>query len=82
MALDGIYLYHLKNEIEAFAVGSRIEKIYQPTKEELVFSLRSREGAKSFFFPVKRTVPEFTLPIIRPKIHPNRQCFACFSESI
>ena len=46
MALDGIYLHHLKNEIEAFAVGSRIEKIYQPSKEELVFALRSREGAK------------------------------------
>lgn len=46
MALDGIYLHHLKNEIEAFAVGARIEKIYQPSKEELVFSLRSREGAK------------------------------------
>ncbi|MDE5605644.1 MAG: NFACT family protein [Eubacterium sp.] len=46
MALDGIFLHHLKNEIEAFAVGARIEKIYQPSKEELVFSLRSREGAK------------------------------------
>ncbi|MDE6723486.1 MAG: NFACT family protein [Eubacterium sp.] len=46
MALDGIYLHHLKNEIEAFAVGARIEKIYQPSKEELVFALRSREGAK------------------------------------
>ena len=46
MALDGIYLYHLKNEIQAFAVGARIEKIHQPSKEELIFSLRSREGAK------------------------------------
>ncbi len=53
MALDGIYLYHLKNEIEAFAVGSRIEKIYQPTKEELVFSLRSREGAKKLLLSCK-----------------------------
>ena len=46
MALDGILLYHLKNEVSAFAVGARIEKIYQPSKEELLFSLRSREGAK------------------------------------
>jgi len=46
MALDGIFLHHLKNEIEAFAVGARVEKIHQPSKEELVFSLRSREGAK------------------------------------
>lgn len=46
MALDGIFLYHLKNEVSAFAVGARIEKIHQPSKEELLFSLRSREGAK------------------------------------
>lgn len=46
MALDGIFLHHLKKEIEAFAVGARVEKIHQPSKEELVFSLRSREGVK------------------------------------
>ena len=46
MALDGIYLYHLKNEISDFAIGARIEKVHQPSKEELIFSLRSREGAK------------------------------------
>lgn len=46
MALDGIFLHHLKNEIAAFAVGARVEKIHQPSKEELLFSLRSREGAK------------------------------------
>lgn len=46
MALDGIFLHHIKNEISAFAVGARVEKIHQPSKEELVLSLRSREGAK------------------------------------
>ena len=46
MALDGIFLYHLKNEISAFAVGSRIEKVHQPSREEIILSLRSREGAQ------------------------------------
>lgn len=46
MALDGIFLHHIKNEISAFAVGARVEKIHQPSKEELMFSLRSREGTK------------------------------------
>lgn len=46
MALDGIFLYHLKNEVAQSAVGARIEKIHQPSKEELLLSLRSREGAK------------------------------------
>lgn len=46
MALDGIFLYHLKNEIADFAVDSRVDKIYQPSKDELVINLRSREGGK------------------------------------
>lgn len=46
MALDGIFLYHLKNEIAQFAVGSRVDKIYQPSKDELIINLRSREGSK------------------------------------
>lgn len=46
MALDGIFLYHLKNEIADFAVDSRVDKVYQPSSDELVVSLRSREGSK------------------------------------
>lgn len=46
MALDGIFLYHLKNEIANFAVNSRVDKVYQPSKDELVIALRSREGSK------------------------------------
>ena len=46
MALDGIFLYHLKNEIAAFALDSRVDKIYQPSRDELVFNLRSREGSR------------------------------------
>ncbi len=46
MALDGIFLHHLKNEIADFAVGSRVDKIYQPSKDELVLSLRKREGSR------------------------------------
>ena len=45
MALDGIFLYHLKNEISSLAVNSRVDKIYQTSKDELVFALRSREGS-------------------------------------
>lgn len=42
MALDGAFLRHIKKEIELLAVGSRIDKIYQPNKEEIIISLRTR----------------------------------------
>lgn len=46
MALDGIFLFHLKNEISDFALNSRVDKIYQPSKDELLINLRSRQGTK------------------------------------
>ena len=46
MALDGIFLYHLKNEIADFAIDSRVDKIHQPSKDEIVINLRSRQGSK------------------------------------
>lgn len=46
MALDGIFLYHLKNEISDFALDSRADKVYQPSKDEIVINLRSRQGSK------------------------------------
>ncbi len=42
MALDGIFLRHLKKEIEKTAVGARVDKISQPNRDEIVLSLRTR----------------------------------------
>ena len=46
MALDGIYLSLLKNEIKKKTVDSRVDKIYQPSKDELLFTMRGRNGAE------------------------------------
>ena len=45
MALDGIYLSLIRKELEQLA-GSRVDKIYQPSKEELVLALRGKDGIK------------------------------------
>lgn len=42
MALDGIFLRHLRKEIEDLALNAKVDKIYQPNREELVLSLRTR----------------------------------------
>ena len=41
MALDGIFLRHIKNEIEKEALGARVNQIYQPNRDELVLVLRT-----------------------------------------
>ena len=45
MAFDGVYLSLVRREIEPL-IGARVDKIHQPSREELVISLRAREGAK------------------------------------
>ncbi len=44
MALDGAFLLAVKQELEPL-VNGRIEKIYQPSKEEIVIGMRTREGS-------------------------------------
>lgn len=44
MALDGAFLYAIKSEIE-FLKGARTEKVYQPSRDEIIISLRTRQGA-------------------------------------
>ncbi len=43
MALDGAFLYAVRKEMDCL-IGSRVEKVHQPARDEVVLSLRSREG--------------------------------------
>lgn len=44
MALDGIFLSLVREEMQPL-IGGRIEKVYQPSREELLFGVRTRDGA-------------------------------------
>lgn len=48
MALDGAFLFAVKNELQPL-VGGRIEKIHQPSREEVVISIRTRTGSKKLY---------------------------------
>lgn len=43
MALDGMMLSLLKAELSQVLIGSRVDKIYQPVKEELILAIRARQ---------------------------------------
>lgn len=47
MALDGIYLYSLINELKDFAINSKIDKVNQPEKDEIILTLRGK-GTKNY----------------------------------
>ena len=46
MALDGAFLRLLKREIESWALGSRVDRIAQPSREELILTLRQKGGSR------------------------------------
>lgn len=48
MALDGAFLYAIRNELSSL-IGGRVEKIHQPSREEIIISLRTRNGGKKLY---------------------------------
>ena len=44
MALDGATLYFIKNDLEQMT-GARVDRIHQPSREEVVITLRHRSGS-------------------------------------
>ena len=49
MALDGAFLHLVKKELE-FLKGSRVDRIYQPSREQLIIVLRYRGGSSRVLF--------------------------------
>ncbi len=56
MALDGAFLRHIAKELEK-AVGAKVDKVYQPNREELVLSLRTREEALRLLLSARANSP-------------------------
>ncbi len=57
MALDGIFLRHVKQELEKEYIGAKIEKVYQPSKEEIVLALRSRTAGGKLLLSARANSP-------------------------
>ena len=76
MPFDGAFLHKIKNEINEFAVGSRVEKIFQPSREELVFVLRNRNGAFRLLLTSRADCPRihFTVNTIENPQTPPMFC--------
>jgi len=57
MALDGIFLNRLAHEIREVAIGARVDKIAQPSREELVMTLRWRGGGGKLLMSASPQAP-------------------------
>lgn len=57
MALDGIFLKKVKNELNDKAVGLRVDKVNQPTNDEIVLNLRGRNSNYKLLICVRADSP-------------------------
>ena len=48
MALDGAFLNAVKNE-PAPLINGKVDKVYQPSREEIIILIRTREGSKKLY---------------------------------
>ena len=67
MALDGGYLRHICNEINNIAVNSRVEKVYQPNKDEIVLGLRGMNGANKLLLSARANSPRINFTSYAPE---------------
>ncbi len=73
MALDGITLGLVKNELKNYIIGSKIEKVHQPSKNELVLILRTRNGGYRLYLSCDSQSPRVHLSrynLENPKVPP------------
>lgn len=57
MPLDAITLRAVLGELHESTAGGRIEKVYQPDREEIVLAIRGRVGAKRLLISVSAAAP-------------------------
>ncbi|MDD3833333.1 MAG: NFACT family protein, partial [Oscillospiraceae bacterium] len=57
MAFDGAFLSCLKEELESTLIEARVDKIHQPSREELVLDLRSRGCSKKLYISARANSP-------------------------
>ncbi len=53
MALDGIFLRKVRNELSSLAVGMRVDRVNQPTKDEIILNLRGKNFNRKLLICVR-----------------------------
>lgn len=57
MALDGIFLRHIKTELESILTDARVSQVYLPNRDELIINLRTFDGNKRLLISTRADSP-------------------------
>ncbi len=62
MALDGLFLHTMAEELRSTLLGAKVDKVYQPSSEELVFALRQKTlGGVKLLLSARANSPRVSL---------------------
>lgn len=78
MALDGAFLHCLRDELWERLQESRIDKIHQPSKEELVLSMRGKSGTEKVYLSSRVNSPRIHLTASLPENPASPPMFCMF----
>ena len=84
MALDGVFLNLIKDELQKSLVDARVDKIHQPSKEEIIINFRTRQKQHKILFNVNASqarVHKTCLAVDNPKAHLEKQTLFVSSKS-
>lgn len=57
MALDGIFLSHIRKEIEQTAIGAKVNQVHQPSRDELILSMHTSSGNRKLLISTRADSP-------------------------
>ncbi len=75
MALDGLYLSCLRGEIEKALLGLRVDKISQPSREEVFMGFHGKEGSHRLYLSAQVNAPRIQLTALRAENPPQPPMF-------
>lgn len=57
MALDGIFLRHIKTELETILLDSRVSQVFEPNRDEIIITFRTFDGNKKLLLSTRGDSP-------------------------
>ena len=71
MAFDAYFLSAVLDEIREKAIGARVEKIHQPSRDTVILLLRCEQGREKLLFAPKPAAPRLHLTAANPENPPE-----------
>ena len=75
MAFDAYFLTAVLDEIREKAIGARVEKIHQPSRDTVILLLRCEQGREKLLFAANPAAPRLHMTTANPENPPEPPMF-------